>query len=48
LIQNNLGTHPAAERLLRNLLHYASLNQNKPLEKLPSGFDNKLKSIGYM
>ena len=29
LIRNNLGTHPAAERLLRNLLNYAARDQKK-------------------
>ena len=47
LIRNNLGTHPAAERLLRNLLRYAVLDQKKPLEKLPADFKTKLKTIGY-
>jgi len=47
LIQKNLGTHPAAERLLRNLLRYAARDQNKPLEKLPVDFDAKLRAIGY-
>jgi len=47
LIRKNLDTHPAAERLLRNLLRYAAQDQNKPLEKLPVGFDAKLKAIGY-
>ncbi len=47
LIRNNLGTHPAAERLLRNLIRYAARDQNKLLEKLPEDFDTQLKSIGY-
>jgi hypothetical protein len=47
LIQNNLDIHPAAERLLRNLLNYASGDQNKPIEKLPDNFDTILKAIGY-
>ncbi len=47
LIRENLGTHPAAERLLRNLLLYAARDQKKPIEKLPSDFDTKLKAIGY-
>ena len=47
LIRNNLDTHPAAERLLRNLLQYASRDQKKPIEKLPADFDIKLKAIGY-
>jgi hypothetical protein len=47
LIRNNLGTHPAAERLLRNLLNYAARDQEKSLEKLPVDFDTKLKAIRY-
>jgi len=47
LIRKNLDTHPAAERLLRNMLRYAAQDQNKPIEKLPAGFDTKLKAIGY-
>jgi len=47
LIRNNLGTHPAAERLFSNLLNYASRDQGKPIEKLPVVFDTKLKAIGY-
>jgi hypothetical protein len=47
LIRDNLGIHPAAERLLRNLLRYAAQNQNKTIEKLPADFDTILKAIGY-
>lgn len=47
LIRNNLGAHPAAERLLRNLLRYAARDQKKPVEGLPADFDTKLKAIGY-
>jgi len=47
LIRNNLDTHPAAERLLRNLLRYAAQDQRESIEKLPADFDTKLKAIGY-
>jgi hypothetical protein len=47
LIQNNLGTHPAAERLLRNLINYAARDRKKPVEKLPPDFDIILENIGY-
>ena len=47
LIQTNLDTHPAAERLLRNLIRYAARDQKKSLEKLPADFDTKLRAIGY-
>ena len=47
LIRDNLGTHPAAERLLRNMLRFAAHDLNKPVEKLPADFESKLKAIGY-
>ncbi len=47
LIRDNLDTHPAAERLLRNLLLYASQDQEKAIGKIPADFDSKLKAIGY-
>ena len=47
LIRNNLDTHPAAERLLRNLLRYAAQDQKKTIKKLPEEFDLTLKAIGY-
>ncbi len=47
LIHDNLGTHPAAERLLRNLLRFAAQDQTKPLSKLPDDFETRLKAIGY-
>ena len=47
LIKNNLGIHPAAERLLRNMLHFAAHDLNKPVDKLPVDFDATLKAIGF-
>jgi len=47
LIRDNLGSHPAAERLLRNMLRYAARDLNKPVEKLPVDFDARLKGMGY-
>jgi hypothetical protein len=47
LIRENLGSHPTAERLLRNLLRYAAFDQNQPLANLPADFEAQLKSIGY-
>lgn len=47
LIRENLGKHPATERLLRNLLRYAARDQKKAVEKLPDDFENRLKEIGY-
>ena len=47
LIRDNLGTHPAAERLLRNLIRYAACDQHKSLEELPAEFEQQLRSINY-
>jgi len=47
LIRENLGSHPAAERLLRNLLRYAARNLDQPMADLPADFEAQLKSIGY-
>lgn len=47
LIRDNLDTHPVAERLLRNLLLYASQDQEKVIEKIPADFESKFKAIGY-
>ena len=46
-IRDELGRHPAAERLLRNMLRYAAGGADKPLVKLPAGFDERLKKLGY-
>jgi hypothetical protein len=35
-IRENLGRHPAAERLLRNMLNYAAKDADKPLAELPA------------
>ena len=45
-IKNNLNQHPAAERLLRNMLRYATSDSNKPEVPLSANFDEQLKSIG--
>jgi len=47
-IRENLGTHPAAERLLRNLVRFAAAEQALPLVDLPGDFEAQLKSIGYL
>ena len=47
LVRENLGRVPAAERLLRNMLNYASREVDKPLAELPADFAAKLKAIGY-
>ncbi len=46
-IRENLGTHPVAERLLRNLLRYAATTTTGPLVDLPRDGDAILRSIGY-
>jgi hypothetical protein len=46
-IRENLGSHPAAERLLRNMLRYASCDLAKPIKPLPADFDRQLRSMDY-
>ena len=43
----NLGTHPAAERLLRNMLKYAARDLDKPLADVPADIEKQLKAMGY-
>jgi hypothetical protein len=47
LIRDNLGSHPAAERLLRNLLRYAARELDRPVAAQPADFEAQLKSFGY-
>jgi hypothetical protein len=47
LIRENLGNHPAAERLLRNLLRYAASDRDQPVVDPPADFEVQLESIGY-
>ena len=46
-IRQNLGTHPAAERLLRNMLRDAARDTEKPPAELPPDFDSQLGAMGY-
>jgi hypothetical protein len=46
-IRENLGTNPAAERLLRNMLTYAARGTDQPAAALPADFQQQLKTIGY-
>jgi len=46
-IRENLGSHPAAERLLRNMLRWAARDAGKPAAKLPPDFEAQLKAMGY-
>ncbi len=47
LVRECLSHHPAAERLLRNMLRYAALDVEKPPAVLPPGFDEQLNAMGY-
>ena len=46
-IRETLGVHPVAERLLRNMLNYASRDAERPLAELPGDFSKQLNAIGY-
>lgn len=46
-VRDNLGRHPAAERLLRNMLRYAARDSGRPLADLPPDFDAQLEAMGY-
>jgi hypothetical protein len=47
-IRESLGSHPAAERLLRNMLNYAAQGTDKPIAELPANFDEQLKAMGFI
>ena len=46
-IRDQLGQHPAAERLLRNMLRFAARDLGQPPADLPAGFDDQLARWGY-
>lgn len=46
-ILENIGTHPAADRLLLNLIRHAANSAHGPATPLPKGFEAVLKRIGY-
>ncbi|MBN2292761.1 MAG: hypothetical protein JXM70_10070 [Pirellulales bacterium] len=46
-IPQNLGKHPAADRMLLNMLQYGEADAEKPLAPLPGDFEKTLKSFGY-
>ncbi len=48
LIHENLGSQPAADRLLLNALEYAGRDLEKPLAELPSDFDGELEAMGFV
>ena len=46
-VRENLGSHPAADRLLLNMLRHAGSDADKPPAQLPGNFDARLKAFGY-
>jgi len=46
-IRENLATHPAADRLLLNMLRDASTHASGAPAPMPDGWDERLKAIGY-
>jgi hypothetical protein len=46
-IRENLGRHPAADRLLLNMLRRAAAKTHQPLAQLPPDFDIVLKRLKY-
>ena len=47
-VRENLGSHFAAEWLLRNMLNYAAQGTDKPIAELPVNFDEQLKAMGFI
>jgi hypothetical protein len=47
LFRENLGTHPAADRLLLNLLRYAARDVSQRPADLPSDFASQLRRLGF-
>ncbi|MBM3238879.1 hypothetical protein FJZ31_21520 [Candidatus Poribacteria bacterium] len=45
LLIENLGQHPAADRLVLNFLCYAATNTDKPLAPLPVNFEEQLRAM---
>ena len=46
-VRQNLGRHPAAERLLRNMLRWAAQDTDKPPADLPADLGRRLDAMGY-
>jgi len=46
-ILDNVDRHPAADRLLLNVIRYAARATTEPLAPLPADFDATLKEMGY-
>ena len=47
-ILENLDSHPAADRMLLNLVRYAGGDIGGPVASLPGDFESQLTAIGYM
>jgi len=47
-ILENVDRHPAADRLLLNLIQSAAPSTTKPITPLPDDFDAQLRKIGYL
>jgi hypothetical protein len=47
LALENLGKHPAADRLTINFLKYAARDMGRPLAPLPADFGDQLMALGY-
>ena len=46
-ILENVGRHPAADRLLLNLIRHAARTTQTPLAPLPQDFAERLTAIGF-
>jgi hypothetical protein len=46
-VLENVGLHPAADRLLLNSISYARRFVDQPIALLPEGFEGRLRAIGY-
>jgi hypothetical protein len=46
-VLDNVDAHPAADRLLLNLIQHAAESTRGPLTPLPSDFQNRLREIGF-
>ena len=47
-ILENVDAHPAADRLLLNLINHAARSTDEPVTPLPDNFDDQLRKIGYL
>jgi hypothetical protein len=46
-VLEHLDSHPAADRLLLNLVRYGQESVAEPVRELPADFDRRLRAIGY-